>query len=96
MMLHIFLGVMKCSCILLCEKKSLKFKFDLNSNWVVIYKTDLKKKKDFLFKISFGPNLRRGTASLTARAWPTRPSRPVPQPNGHAGAHHVAEPNPTR
>jgi hypothetical protein len=31
-LLHIFLGVMKCSYILLCEQKSLKFKFDLNSN----------------------------------------------------------------
>jgi hypothetical protein len=49
--LHIFLGVIKCSCILLCEYKSLKFKFDLNSNWFVIYETDLK--KNFLFKISF-------------------------------------------
>jgi hypothetical protein len=27
---------------------SLKFKFDLNSNWFVIFKTDLKKKKNFL------------------------------------------------
>jgi hypothetical protein len=48
MPLHIFLGVMKCSCNLLCEYKSLKFKFDLNSNWFVIYKTDLKNEKNFL------------------------------------------------
>jgi hypothetical protein len=45
--LHIFLSVMKCSCILLCEYKSLKFKFDLNSHWFVIYKIVLKKKKIF-------------------------------------------------
>jgi hypothetical protein len=38
MALHIFLGVMKCSCILLCESKSSKFKFDLNSNWFEVYK----------------------------------------------------------
>jgi hypothetical protein len=50
MPLHIFLGVMKCSCNLLCKYKSLKFKFDLNSNWFVIYKLDLKKKKNFLIE----------------------------------------------
>jgi hypothetical protein len=31
----------------------LKFKFDLNSNWFEIYKTDLKKKKDFLFFLAY-------------------------------------------
>jgi hypothetical protein len=66
MSLHIFLGVMKCSCILLCELKSLKFKFDLNSNWFVIYKTVLKKKKDFLISYGFW-------AEFLAR-----PSRPPP------------------
>jgi hypothetical protein len=53
MSLQNFLGVMKCSCILLCEQKSLKFKFDLNSNWFVIYKTALKKKNIFLFEFGF-------------------------------------------
>jgi hypothetical protein len=48
MSLHIFLGVMKCSCNLLCEYKSLKLKFDLNLNWFIIYKTVLKKKQHFL------------------------------------------------
>jgi hypothetical protein len=48
MSLHIFLGVMKFSCNLFCELKSLKFKFDLNSNSFVIYKTVLKKKRNFL------------------------------------------------
>jgi hypothetical protein len=44
----------------------LKFKLDLNSNWFVIYKTDLKKKKNFLFEFSFW-------AETSAR-----PSRPPP------------------
>jgi hypothetical protein len=66
MPLYIFLSAIKCSCILLCEQKSLKFKFDLNSIWFVIYKTILKKKKDFLISKGFW-------AEFLAR-----PSRPPP------------------
>jgi hypothetical protein len=69
MPLHIFLGVMKCSCILLCELKSFKFKFDFNSNCFVIYKTILEKKNVFLFEFGF-----RAESSA-------RPSRP---PRAHA------------
>jgi hypothetical protein len=42
---------------------SLKFKFDLNSNWFVIYKTVLEKKKDFLVSQGF---------------WAEFPARPPP------------------
>jgi hypothetical protein len=94
MPLHIFLGVMKCSCILLCKWKALKFKFDLNSNWFVIYKTDLKKKKISYLNSAFGPNLQRGPAGLTVRVRPARPRWPTPQPNRLGGAHRVAEPKP--
>jgi hypothetical protein len=44
----------------------LKFKFDLNSNCFIIYKTDLKKKKNFLFKFGVW-------AESTAQ--PSRPPR---------------------
>jgi hypothetical protein len=44
----------------------LKFKFDLNSNWFVIYKTVLKKKKDFLISYGF------------LAEFPARPSQPPP------------------
>jgi hypothetical protein len=48
----------------------------------VIYKTDLKKKKnDFLFKIGIW-------AESTAR-----PSRLASRPNGLAGVHRIADPN---
>jgi hypothetical protein len=62
----------------------LKSKFDLNSNCFVIYKTDLKKKKDFLFKIG-----------IWAESM-TRPSRPASWPNGLTGAHCVVDSNLTR
>jgi hypothetical protein len=58
----------------------------LNSNWFVIYKTDLKKKNDFLFKIGIW-------AESTAR-----PSRPhhvhvayAAQPQAQVGASTLAK-----
>jgi hypothetical protein len=71
----------------------LKFKFDLNSNYFVIYKTVLKKKKKFLFEFGFWAE---------TSAWPSRPPHArvacMTQSAGAAaqrflGAHLVAEPN---
>jgi hypothetical protein len=88
MSLQNFLGVMKCSCILLCEQKSLKFKFDLNSNWFVIYKTALKKKNIFLFEFGFWAESSVRPAGLPVSA--------AYAAQRFAGAHRVAKPNPTR
>jgi hypothetical protein len=53
----------------------LKFKFDLNLNLFVIYKTDLKKKKNFLFEIGSWAEIQ--PAGL---AWPALPTLRVAQP----------------
>jgi hypothetical protein len=73
----------------------LKFKFDMNSNWFVIYKTDLKKQKNFLIgnrlQAEFG-----AAQPASPRARPAQPSRPAPQPNGFTGMHRITDPNQTR
>jgi hypothetical protein len=52
----------------------LKFKFDLNKNGFVIYKTVLKKKMFSYLTSAFGLNLQRGLAGLPAHARPARRS----------------------
>jgi hypothetical protein len=58
----------------------LKFKFDLNLNWFVIYKIDLKKKKNFLFEIGSWAEIQPAHyfffPFFLPRASPPRPGSP--------------------
>jgi hypothetical protein len=74
----------------------MKFKFDLNSNSFVIYKTDFKRKRISYLKSAVGLNSWHCPADLPARARPAQPSQLEPRPTGFTGAHRVAEPNPPR
>jgi hypothetical protein len=54
----------------------MKFKFDLNFNWFVFYKTELKKKKNFLFEIGSWAEIQ-----LVGPAWPALPTLRMAQPS---------------
>jgi hypothetical protein len=63
----------------------LKFKFDLNLNLFVIYKTDLKKKRNFLFEIGSWAEIQP-----VCPAWPALPTLRVAQ---HAGCRGLIWPS---
>jgi hypothetical protein len=65
MSLHIFLGVMKCSCILLCEYKSLKFKFEFKL--ICNLQNRFEKEKEFLNWKSASGRIQCGPAIHRAR-----------------------------
>jgi hypothetical protein len=69
---------------------SLKFKFDLNSNWFGIYKIDFKKIKGFLFFLAYWAKIGSAKPASSSRMRPAQPSRPVSWPTGPRARTRVA------